>query len=672
MAVIHAMQQSIERLQATIENPPLRPEPPRAPGTSKTPEQTSHNQHAMQTNDEESNGERRHPRSRRHEENYSKAYSARNTYANTGGNRAERYSNAPIIIGRPFTEEIDLFLTPPYFKMPPCESYDGTGDPMDHLARFTSGMNLHLVPDQIMCRAFPITLKGAAHVWFQHLAPRSISCWAQLAESFRSNFLTSRVQRKNSSALFRIIQGLKESLNSYYARFNFKKLLIDHLDAGVTFAAMARGSREVSSGGRRFNVAHQEESHSGQKRRDHPEGKNQDEPKRPRAILPKPFTPLNTTREHILHQIKGQDILKWPKPMRGPAEKRDTQLYYHLHKDHDHTTEEYKVLQLEIENLIAKGYLKQFIKNNRPQNRGRNPPRRANEAPPKDPPVINTISGGPSAGGLSSSSQKAYARQIDAFQVKRILIDTGSLADILFEDAFLQMGISEDRVKPITSPMYGFTAVAESVVSAVLVWEEAARQLPIYYVSKILQRAEQRYPDTEKLAFALLMAARKLRPYFQSHTIVRFTSVAHPQTNGQTEVTNRTLLQGIKKKLDGVKGLWVDELPKILWAYNTTTRTPTGETPFSLSFGTEALAPVEIGLPSLRLMTYDLVQNVEALRANLDLLDERREQAAMRLTAYQHRVSKFYDQRVRPRMFKVGDLVLRRIEASAPWDGVGN
>ncbi|KAK3009660.1 hypothetical protein RJ639_014746 [Escallonia herrerae] len=101
-----------------------------------------------------------------------------------------------------------------------------------------------------------------------------------------------------------------------------------------------------------------------------------------------------------------------------------------------------------------------------------------------------------------------------------------------------------------------------------------------------------------------------------------FTSVAHPQTNGQTEVTNRTLLQGIKKKLDGAKGLWVDELHKILWAYNTTMRTPTGETPFSLSFDTEALIPIEIRLPSLHLTASDPVQNEKALRANLDLLDE--------------------------------------------------
>ncbi|KAK3012713.1 hypothetical protein RJ639_009695 [Escallonia herrerae] len=85
----------------------------------------------------------------------------------------------------------------------------------------------------------------------------------------------------------------------------------------------------------------------------------------------------------------------------------------------------------------------------------------------------------------------------------------------------------------------------------------------------------------------------------------------------------------------------------------------------------EALIPIEVGLPSLRLTTHDHIQNEKALRANLDLLDESREQAAMHLAAYQHRVSKFYDQRVRHHAFQVGDLVLCRIEASAPREAIG-
>ena len=59
-----------------------------------------------------------------------------------------------------------------------------------------------------------------------------------------------------------------------------------------------------------------------------------------------------------------------------------------------------------------------------------------------------------------------------------------------------------------------------------------------------------------------------------------YSSPAHPQANGQVEVTNRTLLKIIKTRLEGVKGIWPNELPSVLWAYRTTARTPTGETPF--------------------------------------------------------------------------------------------
>ncbi|KAK3027489.1 hypothetical protein RJ639_040290 [Escallonia herrerae] len=399
--------------------------------------------------------------------------------------------------------------------MPPCESYDGTGDPMEHLARFTSGMNLHLVPNQIMCRAFPVTLKGAAHVWFQHLAPRSISCWAQLAESFRNNFLTSRIQRKNSSALFRIVQGPKESLKSYYTCFNTEKLLIDNLDSGVTFEAMAKGVHLGTP--LRFSLnkrppehmtdlldrvekyfwaeedsmtTTQDEGISGQKRRDRPEGKIPEEPKSSRTTLSKHFTPLTTSWENILNQIKGQDILKWPKPMRMPADRRDCQLYCQFYKDHGHTTEECKVLRREIVNLIARGHLKQFVKTNERQGgKWGGGQIRHDDSAPKEPPVINTISGGLSSGGTSRSAQKASARQvnlmqgpakrpkapatiddtdleevitphddalvislqIDAYVIKCISVDIGSSTDILFEEAFSQIKISRERICPVST-----------------------------------------------------------------------------------------------------------------------------------------------------------------------------------------------------------------------------
>jgi hypothetical protein len=79
----------------------------------------------------------------------------------------------------------------------------------------------------------------------------------------------------------------------------------------------------------------------------------------------------------------------------------------------------------------------------------------------------------------------------------------------------------------------------------------------------------------------------------------------HPQANGQVEVTNRSLLKIIKTLLERAKGLWPKKLPNVLWAYRTTARTPTGETPFRLTFGTEAVIPVEIGLTSWRTNNHD-------------------------------------------------------------------
>ncbi|XP_077228402.1 uncharacterized protein LOC143861359 [Tasmannia lanceolata] len=123
----------------------------------------------------------------------------------------------------------------------------------------------------------------------------------------------------------------------------------------------------------------------------------------------------------------------------------------------------------------------------------------------------------------------------------------------------------------------------------------------------------------------------------------RFTSVAHPQTNGQTEVTNRILLQGIKKRLDEKGGRWADELYHVLWAYRTTPRTPTGESPFNLSFGTEAVIPVDIGAPSPRITSFNEQLNSDELRANLDLLEEIREESRIRVAAYKQRVSNYHD-----------------------------
>ena len=125
------------------------------------------------------------------------------------------------------------------------------------------------------------------------------------------------------------------------------------------------------------------------------------------------------------------------------------------------------------------------------------------------------------------------------------------------------------------------------------------------------------------------------------------------------------MLKIIKTQLEGAKGIWPDELPSVLWAYRTTARTPTGETPFRLTYGADAVIPAEISLTSYRIQSYTEDKNEEAMRLQLDLIDEARTMAKQRLARYQNLMLKHYNTRVRHKDFQIGDLVLRKVMGAA-------
>ena len=92
-----------------------------------------------------------------------------------------------------------------------------------------------------------------------------------------------------------------------------------------------------------------------------------------------------------------------------------------------------------------------------------------------------------------------------------------------------------------------------------------------------------------------------------------------------------------------------------------TVRNPIKETPFKLTFGTEAVIPVEIGLTTLRTTFHKEKENEGQFRLNFDLLDETKEKAAQRIAFYQGKVAKYYNTKVKLRCFEVGDQVLRKV-----------
>ncbi|KAL0373279.1 UNVERIFIED_CONTAM: hypothetical protein Sradi_3243600 [Sesamum radiatum] len=85
--------------------------------------------------------------------------------------------------------------------------------------------------------------------------------------------------------------------------------------------------------------------------------------------------------------------------------------------------------------------------------------------------------------------------------------------------------------------LYLYLSATPQAVSSVLIREEEGKQLPIYYVSKVLNGAEERYTPIEKMALALVMTARRLHPYFLSHPIRVKTNIPLKQTLGKPDTS---------------------------------------------------------------------------------------------------------------------------------------
>ncbi|KAK3033701.1 hypothetical protein RJ639_033925 [Escallonia herrerae] len=247
-------------------------------------------------------------------------------------------------------------------------------------------MLLFQVSDAVMCRAFPTTLRKAAHAWFKSLQPRSIHSFSQLSNIFQKHFVSSHTRRKNSASLLNVVQEKNECLSHYLGRFNAATLEIDNLDE----------SRE-------------------------------------------------------------------------------------------------------IEALIKRGHLKKYIARI-DDRRGATPVVEGREERQENAGTINTISRGIAAGGFSRRGRKAYTREVcitsqslskkqkttlvptisfsedeigdiktphddplvvtlrvGNFDVKRILVDNGSSAEVLFYEAFPKMNIPSDRLRKMDTPLYGFS-----------------------------------------------------------------------------------------------------------------------------------------------------------------------------------------------------------------------
>ena len=157
-------------------------------------------------------------------------------------------------------------------------------------------------------------------------------------------------------------------------------------------------------------------------------------------------------------------------------------------------------------------------------------------------------------------------------------------------------------------------------------------------------------------------------------------SVAHPESNGQVERANGMVLSGIKPRLVEPllrsPGCWIEELPAVLWSLRTTPNRSTGYTPFFMVYGVEAVLVTDIIHDTPRVAQFLETEVKEARQTDVDLLEEARELALSRSAVYQQNLGRYHSQKVNPRVFREGDLVLRLVQRTAgmhklspPWEG---
>ncbi|XP_073137629.1 uncharacterized protein [Henckelia pumila] len=403
----------------------------------------------------------------------------------------------------PFTTAILAEVLTAGVKIENLPEYDGSGDPQDHLDRFYAKSNLYDFSDAAYCKIFRTTLANRALAWFNKLPAGSIASLEQLTQRFLHQFSINRKYPKTASYLFSVVQKEGESLREYVQRFIQAVHEVPHVNHDLLAGIMQQNLRH-----RKFKE----------------------------SIAGKPPSTLEELLERAEKYIRIEETIE---PRYLGKRKREEEKPREGRKEDKRGFQGPRLQQVplnarladilvvaekqEIEKLIKRGYLKDFVSKSHHQKRDKKTyDDRRNREPPKNHEkqgkhngdfhenmliggVIAVITGGPACGD-SNRSRKTLLRNaskgnhyphhdqtqvmcevskiskemtftesdreyplvehndalvvsatISNFWVKKMLVDSGSSADIIFLNAFVKMRIDNAQLTPISTPLVGFS-----------------------------------------------------------------------------------------------------------------------------------------------------------------------------------------------------------------------
>jgi len=421
------------------------------------------------------------------------------------------------------------------FKPPHLSTFDGRGDPMEHVTTFNTRMVVVGAANSLKCKLLARTFTDVALRWYINLPRFSIVSYQDMVRNLSQQFSVSRHRKVSSNNLFNVRQGQNESLRNYLARFNDSTIKVSNPNQELFVGAFQNGLRagqfneslaqkptdsmeeiisraeccikgeENNAEKRARDVKEKGSSGSECKNYDIPPSRDRGTFKRqperdrhPRRYASEHFTPLMMRPERILKEVYESKIIPEANPPRTHIMGSNKDAWCKYHRVRGHYTDNCIHLKRDIEKLIQSGKLRGYTKGRHDENgRGTNEVR-DNRRGEENKQTLNTILGGFAGGVESSASRKNYARQIMFidegshgfaekssditfsakdfksvvphdndpmvitlqilnWNIKRVLIDTSSSADILTYKAFDKMGLSEEQLQPFQGTLSGFT-----------------------------------------------------------------------------------------------------------------------------------------------------------------------------------------------------------------------
>nr|CAN76814.1 hypothetical protein VITISV_044115 [Vitis vinifera] len=389
------------------------------------------------------------------------------------------------MLSMPFCSHITHYEPPRGFLVPKFSTYDGTNDPFDHIMHYRQLMTLDIGNDALLCKVFPASLQGQALSWFHRLPPNSIDNFRDLSEAFVGQYLCSARHKQNISTLQNIKMRDNESLREFVKRFGQAVLQIEvcSMDAVLqifkrsicpgtpffeslakkpptTMDDLFRRANKYSMLEDDVRAATQQVLVAGRASRDNadrhtkpldrpkPVDRRQDGPSRPDRP---PITPLSVSYEKLLPMIQGLSDFRWPRPLETDPSMRDRSKKCAFHKDHGHTTETFAPKAVinyinggpsdeeynsrrKRQKLLRAASIRERINSIWPGLTGEGP--RPIDGTIIFPPVDPTRTLQPHRDALILSLE------IGDFDVRRILVDPGSSADLVQASVVGHMGHS--------------------------------------------------------------------------------------------------------------------------------------------------------------------------------------------------------------------------------------